>query len=55
MFELGKYTPFKNVKPFGRDKEAMRGISLSRDDFYTFFEKDKTDSFENDVIDRTSL
>ena len=44
MFELGEYRPFKNVKPFGRDREAMRGISLNRDDFYQFFQKEETEA-----------
>ena len=36
-FELGKFTPLKNTKPIGRDKEASRGFTLTRDEFLEFF------------------
>ncbi len=40
-FELGKYTEFKNIRPIGRDKEAARGFTMTRDEFYSFFMTDE--------------
>lgn len=38
-FELGEYTPFATEKPFSQDKPAMRGVPLTRDQFYDYFQQ----------------
>lgn len=43
-FELGKYHKLKQAKPFGRDREAARGLTLTRDEFYKFIEDDEVES-----------